>query len=98
MKTKHITDYRSKHDILTEPMTEKELKENIRKDGSISAKVLIDFFDLVGNDIEWLNDEVSERITNSVGGLVDINYNLAGRTTSNEVIVKVTANVEFDYL
>jgi len=98
MKNEHITDFRSKHTILVEPMTEKELKENMRKDGSISAKVLINFFDLVNNDIEWLNDEVSEKVTNSVCSLVDMNYSVAGRTTNNQVIVKVNAVVEFDYL
>lgn len=98
METIHITDYRSHHDVLTKPMTEKELTDNITKSGKISAKLVVDLNDLVNNDIDWLNDELSERITDSVAGLTDIEYTVAGRTTNNEVILKVTATVEFDNL
>lgn len=98
MKTVIIKNWRSEHEVLTTPMTEKELREAITKGGRISAKVLVDFNDLVSNDIEWLNDEASEKITNSVGGLVDISYKVAGRTPNNELIVKVDGGVEFDYL
>ena len=98
MKTLKITDWRSKHEVLTAPMTEKELKETVSKTNRISAKILVDFNSLVSNDMEWLNDEASERITNSVGGLVDISYTVAGRTPDNDVIIKVEAEVEFDYL
>ena len=98
MKTVHITDWRSKHEVLTAPMTEKELRDNVRKDGSISAKILIDFNQLVDEDIEWLNDEMSLRVTDSIAGLHDISYKLAGSTTNNEMIVRVDAQVEFENL
>ena len=98
MKTNVIVNFRSIHKVLLTPMTEKELKENVRKDGTIQAKVLVDFNNLVNYDIEELNDEVSDMITDSVAGLTDISYKVAGRTTSNDVILKVTANVEFENL
>ena len=98
MKTIEIKNFRTKHIVLTEPMTEKELKENIRKNGRISAKVLLDFTEIVNYDGEWFNDEVSEKITNSVAGLSDINFSIVGRTTKNDAIVKIDAEVNFDYL
>lgn len=98
MKKILIKDFRSTHNVLVLPMTEKELEENVRKDGTVQAKVLVDFIDLVDNDLEWLNDEVSERITGSIAGLTDISFYVAGRTTINQVIVKVTGTVEFENL
>lgn len=91
-----MTDFRSKHKVLVEPMSKKELKENIRKNGRISAKVLLHFDDIVNNDIEWLNDMASEKITKSICGLMDINYSVVGRTIKNDLILKVDAEVEFD--
>ena len=96
MKTTHITDYRSQHNILISPMTEKELKDNMNKSGRISTKIIIDFSDLLNNDVEWLNDEVSKRITDLVGGLVDITYSVAGRTTTNQIILKIDAEIDFE--
>jgi hypothetical protein len=96
MKTVKIRNFRSDHEILIAPMSKEELKENVRKDGTIKVKVYVPFNDLIDNNLEWLNDEVSEKITDSVAGLTDIDYYVAGRNTKNDVIVKVTANVEFD--
>jgi hypothetical protein len=96
MELKHFVDYRSIHNLLVQPMTDKDLKAAVRKDGTVKAKVLVDFNDLVNNDIEWLNDEVSEKITGSIAGLTDISFDVAGRTTSNEIILKVTGAVEFE--
>lgn len=96
MKTLFIRDFRSDHNVLVAPMSKEDLKENVQKSGRILIKVVVSFNDLLGNDLEWLNDEVSERITGSVAGLTDIVYYVAGRTPHNEVILKVNANVEFD--
>lgn len=96
MELVNMTDFRSLHKVLVKPMNQKELTDNVRKDGSIQAKVLVDFDDLVNNDLEWLNDEVSERITGSIAGLTDISFNVAGRTTNDQVIVKVTGVPELE--
>lgn len=96
MELKHFVDYRSIHNLLVQPMNQKELKEAVRKDGTVAAKVLVPFEKVLDNDIEWLNDEVSEMITGSIVGLTNIDFNLAGRTTSNELILKVTGVVEFE--
>ena len=96
MELVNMTDFRSLHNVLVQPMNQKELGDNVRKDGSISAKVLVEFNDLVNNDMEWLNDEVSEKITGSIAGLTDISYHVGGRTTSNQIILKVTGQVELE--
>lgn len=96
MKTTEIKNWRSQHTVLVTPMTKEELEQNSTKDGRISAKILVDFDDLVRYDQEWLYDEVSERITNSVGGLMDISFNVAGKTNINQVIVKVQGEIYFE--
>ena len=96
MKTTTIKNWRTSHDVIVMPMNVPELKEFMTKAGRISAKVLIDFNDLVRYDQEWLNDEVSERITNSVGGLVDISFKVVGRTNINQVIVLVEGEIDFE--
>jgi hypothetical protein len=99
MKTIEITDYRSKHNVLTAPLTIEELKEAANKFGYISSKLTIELESLIDGDLERLNDEVSERITTSVCGLMDISYDVAGRiASSGEIILKVTAQVNFEDL
>ncbi|MFV2016766.1 MAG: hypothetical protein ACC656_15145, partial [Candidatus Heimdallarchaeota archaeon] len=90
MELKDYIDYRSKHKLLVEPMNEKELRDNVRKDGTVQAKVLVSFNNVLANDLDYLNDDVSEKITGSTCGLTDICFDLAGRTTNNELILKVT--------
>ena len=92
--TKHIRDFRSDHDVLTRPLTASELTDKRRKDGTVKVKVKVELFDLIGQDMEWLNDEVSEKITGSTCGLTAIGYRLAGRTTDNETILEVIGNVD----
>jgi len=96
MELKHIIDYRSIHNILIEPMNQKELADNVRKDGSVQAKVLVSFESILANNIDDLNDDVSEKITGSISGLTDISYSVAGRTTNNELILKVTGVPELE--
>ena len=97
MKTKNYTDFRSLHVLLTEPMSQKELRDNVRKDGTIQAQVVVTLEETQDNDLDYFNDVVSERITGSVAGLTDISFNLAGSVTgTNEMIIRVTATVEFE--
>lgn len=94
METKMIKGWRKENEVLLAPMTLDELKTNKTKDGMISAKLVFSFEALIDTDIDWLNDEASERITDSVGGLTDISYKIVGNTKNNEVILKVTGNVD----
>ncbi len=96
MELKDYIDYRSKHKLLVEPMNQKELRDNVRKDGTVQAKVLVSFNNVLANDLDYLNDDVSEKITGSSAGLTDICFDLAGRTTKNELILKVTGVPEFE--
>ena len=97
MKTKNYTDYRSLHVLLTEPMNQKELADNVRKDGTIQAQVVVTLEEVLDNDLDYFNDTVSERITGSIVGLTDISFDLAGSVTgTNEMIIRVTGTVEFE--
>jgi len=99
MKTENYTDYRSLHVLLTEAMNQKELEDNVRKDGTIQAQVVVTLEEVLDNDIDYLNDVVSEKITGSIVGLTDISFNVAGSVTgTNELILRVTGTVEFDNL
>lgn len=96
MKTLTIKNFRSEHNVLISPMTKKELEDNVRADGTIQSKVLVSLTDLIEWDIDTLNDFVSEKITSSENGLLDISYKISGRTTNNEIILKVTGAVYLD--
>ena len=97
MKTKNYTDFRSLHVLLTEPMSQKELRDNVRKDGTIQAQVVVTLEEVLDNDLDYFNDTVSERITGSIVGLTDISFDLAGSVTgTNEMIIRVTGTVEFE--
>jgi hypothetical protein len=99
MDTKNYTDYRSLHVLLTEPMNQKELEDNVRKDGTIQAQVVVTLEESLDNDLEYFNDVLSSRVTGSEAGLTDIGYDLAGSVTgTNEMIIRVTGHVEFDNL
>ena len=94
MKTKQITDFRSKHEVLTEPMTEKELKENCRKDGTIQVKVLHDFEYILTDSKEGIESDVAVKVTRDPEGLTDVNLELVGRKNF-KAILKVTAKPVF---
>ena len=92
MEIKEVANYRSFHKVLVKPFTPEELKA--KKDGKIVAKVTVDLIELIDNDIDGLNDLVSERITGSEAGLIDISYFVAGRIPQNNtVILKVEATL-----
>ena len=95
MKTKDIKSWRKVNTVLTESMTEKELKEAVNKNGDIKAKLAVDLSTLINGNIDELNDDVSSDITGSICGLTDISYVVAGATTDNKVIIEVTGTVEF---
>lgn len=84
---------RSRKYVLTAPLTKEELAAEATKAGRISINVFVSFEELVDNDIEWLNDTVSELITDDIGGLTDLNYKVAGRDANNNVLVNVNADV-----
>jgi hypothetical protein len=99
MKTIHIKNWRSNHDVVLEPLTLEELNDSMSKAGMVTCKLLVSIEDLIDGDMEALNDNVSERITGSEAGLTDISYKLVGRQPqSNETIIGVTGHVEIDNL
>ena len=93
-KTTVITTWRDKFEVLEEPLSIKELKAAQDKEGNVSAILVFDLSDLIDNDVEWLNDEVSERITGSIIALTSIDFKPFGVKKSIEkVFVKVTGNI-----
>lgn len=96
-KIKTIKNFRSTHNVLIKPLTVEEAKERMTKDFILKEKVLITFSDIVNNDIEWLNDTVSDKILDSPFALTDISFDVMGRTTNNDLIIKVTGSIA-DYL
>ena len=95
MKTIHVTDYRSHHDVLTSKVSKKELKEIVNKEGKVTLKVLFALTDIM-KDENKVKKESAERITGSETGLSNVELFIAGRTTKNEVIMRVTGIVEFE--
>ncbi len=52
--------------------------------------------DIISNDLEWLNDEISERITGNPYGLLDIEYRLAHKpvaTSYQDVLLWVSGDI-----
>jgi len=64
----------------TIPLTEDQISEELAENGTVSAIVSIDFAELIGHlSVETLDgifDEMAERITGSVVGLQDLDYNV----------------------
>lgn len=80
---------------LLEPYTIEELTRlSNNGENPIEANVEISLWDLIENDLEWLNDTVSERITGSSCGLEDIGFEPAGVIESSDgVVIRVTGSV-----
>lgn len=80
---------------LLEPYTIEELTRlSNNGENHIEANVEISLWDLIENDLEWLNDTVSERITGSSCGLEDINFEPAGVIEASDgVVIRVTGSV-----
>ena len=97
-KTKNIVDYRSFHSVVVKPFTEKELKERENKSGVITEKVTVSLSKLIKFDRYGLFDHVCKLITGSELGLRAITYKVAGRTTDDEVIIKVTGILNYSEL
>ena len=85
--------------MVTKPLTKKQIKDNLDKDGYLCVDVAVDFNELL-DGIESLNDLMDERILKS-GTLSDISYQVVGSLPpkqstyiGGEVILRVTASVE----
>ena len=79
---------------LRKPFTLQELKDLTAKDEDryLTAVVAVDFDDLIYNDIEWLNEGVSELITGSGVALEDIGFKPVG-VADGEIYIEVTGSV-----
>lgn len=90
MKTEQITDFRSRHLVVTEPLTKEELQKITRKDGTIQVKVLHDFNYIVEDSKEGIAGDIAVKLTRNAEGLHNVQLELVGRKNDN-AILKVTA-------
>lgn len=77
---------------LTRPYTLQEIK-SLTNNGEkyIDVNVPVGLWDLIDNDVEWLNDHVSELVTRSLSGLED-GYSPV-EVDGDNVIINVVASV-----
>jgi hypothetical protein len=91
-KIRNYVDYRSLHSIVEKPFNKKEIEKRLTKDNVLSEKVTININDLIGYSKDWIDSYVSKKLTGDELALDNVQYKVAGRTTKNEVILKVTAS------
>jgi hypothetical protein len=85
---------------ITKPLTKKQGKALQKKNGFITVELALDLTDLIGTDIEGLNDLVNERILES-GYMGNLAYRVIGHTPgedgghfiSGQVLLSVTGDV-----
>lgn len=98
MKTLKIIDWRSKHEVLTEPMTVKELKAAVTKDGIVKVKVSYPLEYVLDESRIGVETDMATAITANPEGLTNIKIEIAGKDVPKNLILKVTAKVEFETL
>lgn len=89
----NLVDYRTFHSVVRKPFTAEQLKQRAKKDNVLTEKVVISLDTLLDSDRHTMSKHVSKQITGNDLGLDNVQYKVAGRTTSNEVILKVTGKV-----
>lgn len=89
---------------LSKPLTREELEKLKDENGNVTVRLIFDIEGAYFNSLDSMNDEVSERITDSECGLTDISYNPVGilladkiNNSKNSVIMEITGNVS-DFL
>lgn len=90
----NLVDYRSFHTVVRKSFNAKQLLERVNKDNVLTEKVVISLDDLIKFDRHELNEKLSKLITGSELRLINLDYKVAGRTTKNEVILKVTGKLD----
>jgi hypothetical protein len=73
------------------------LRRNKDENGFVTLNLDFDLNEFIENDIEWLNDESSQRITGSEAGLTDISYKTISVLDNGRILIAVTGNVN-DFL
>jgi hypothetical protein len=97
MKTDYVKEWRREHNVLSKAMSKEELKEAVRKDGTVQVKVAIPLDELLDESRMGVESDIATAITKEPEGLGNIKIELAGRL-NHRVILKVTGEVLFDNL
>lgn len=75
------------------PLTQEEMKRIADSDDFAYGVISVSLSNLIDNDIEWLNDLASEKMTGTLL-LMDIGYGVAGcNPETNEVYIQVWGDV-----
>lgn len=78
---------------LSRPYTVSELRALTNNGESyVDANVVVGLWELIENDLEWLNDYVGEQIAGSCVALTDIGFQPAG-VDGDSVVINVVASV-----
>jgi|GEM_PF-6358158 len=91
---KRITCFKSKHNVLSQPLTRDELLEVATKSSRLKVSLRVSMDELFG-DIDEFNDQVIDRIVSEDSGmtLTDISYKSVG-AKGGDIIVRVDSNLE----
>jgi hypothetical protein len=97
-----MSNYSSAFNLLEKPLTDSELKKLAGTSGRISVNIAVSLDELIGLDINGLNDLADELILNFGGSLSDLWYEVvaaipADRKTAGTLrgtlILKINADV-----
>ena len=80
--------------VLEAPLTIEQIKSMVEGKLSdfITVRVQVSLNDIIENDFEWFLDELSEKVTGSIGGLTDIVYKPVD-VTEGAIIIEVSGDV-----
>lgn len=79
---------------LEKPLTRDQIKELQKDSGVLTVVIPMDFYDLVDNDMEGVNDIAECDIVDSGGTLTDISYKPVG-VDNGSILVEITGVVIF---
>lgn len=81
-------------DILEQPLTLKQLEAKSDENGYISVVIPVSLTDIIGRDIEGLNDLAEQRIVVPNAILSNIGYRVVGHRDEDTILLGVTAVAE----
>jgi len=85
-------------DTLKAPLTMEQIVDMTKEDSYLRAiPVTVSFYELIDGDLESFLDTLSEAVTGSESGLMDITYRPVGVTDDGRIVVAVTGDVS-DFL
>jgi len=79
-------------EILYKPLLKHEVKKRLDKDGFLTVCILVDFYDILENDLEGFNNLAEEKILEE-GIIFNIKYKVIS-TLDESIVIQVTAEID----